>query len=42
MTFPLRMKILLISLLLLKTYSTFNLRHLRPFSQDLATAIKIF
>ena len=41
MTFHLRMKILLLSLLLLKTCSTFNLRHLRSFSQVLATVIKI-
>ena len=43
-TFHLRMKILLLSLLLLKTCSTFNLRHLslRTLSQVLATVIKIF
>ena len=39
MTFLLRMKTLLISLLLLKTCSTFNLR---TFSQVLASVIKIF
>ena len=44
MTFHLRMKILLLSLMLLKTCSTFNLRHLslRTFSQVLATVIKMF
>ena len=41
MTFHLRMKILLLLLLLLKTCSTFNLRHLKSFSQVLATVIKI-
>ena len=41
MTFHLRMKIMLLSLLLLKTCSTCNLRHLRTFSQILATFIKI-
>ena len=41
MTFHLRMKILLLSLLLLKTCSTFNLS-LRTFSQVLATVIKMF
>ena len=40
--FHLRMNILLLSLLLLKTCSTFNLRHLRTFSKVLATVIKIF
>ena len=42
MAFHLKMKILLLSLLLLKTCSTFILRHLRTFSQVLATVIKIF
>ena len=42
MTFHLRVKILLLSLLLLKTCSAFNLRHLRTFSQVLATVSKIF
>ena len=42
MTFHFRMKSLLLSLLLFKTYSTFNLRHLRTFSQVLATVLKIF
>ena len=38
----LRMKILLLSLLLLKTCSTFTLRHRRTFSQVLATVIEIY
>ena len=42
MTFQLRMNILLLSLLLLKTCSTLNLRHLMTFSQVLATVIQIF
>ena len=41
MTFKLRTTILLLSLLLLKTCSTFNLRHLRSFYQVLATVIEI-
>ena len=41
MTFHLRMKILLLSLWLLKTCSTFYLRHLKTYSQVLATVIKI-
>ena len=41
MTFHLRVKILLLSLLLLKTCSAFYLRHLRTFSQVLATFIEI-
>ena len=40
MTFHLRMEILLLSLVLLKTCSTFNLRHLRTFTQILATVFK--
>ena len=42
MIFNLRMKILLLSLLLFKTCSALNLRHLRTFSKVLATVIKIF
>ena len=40
--FYLRMKILLLTLLLFKANSAFNLRHLRTFSQVLKTVIKIF
>ena len=42
MTLHLRMKMLLLSLLLVKTCSTFNLRHLRTSPLVLATVIKIY
>ena len=40
--FLFKMKILLLTLMLLKTCSTFNLRHLRSFSEVLANVIEIF